>query len=60
MFCHEKLDVYHKAVEFLGVMHRLIRALPPGNSDVINQLRRAVMSVPLNLAEGRGKDRKGE
>ena len=60
MFCHEKLDVYQKAIKFLGAMHKVIRALPPGNSDVINQLRRAVMSIPLNLAEGAGKTGKAD
>ncbi len=60
MFCHEKLDVYQKAVKFLGAMHKVIRGLPPGNSDVINQLRRAVMSISLNLAEGAGKTGKAD
>ena len=42
-------------MEFLGAILRTIRALPPGNADIINQLRRAAMSVALNIAEGAGR-----
>ena len=55
MFSHQKLDVYKLSIEFLKTVHELIRHVPNGNADVINQLRRAVMSVSLNIAEGAGK-----
>jgi len=55
MFCHEKLEVYQKSVEFLRHVVTIIRLLPAGNSDIINQLRRAAMSISLNIAEGAGK-----
>ncbi len=55
MFCHQKLHVYTKSVDFLAAVNHAIRSIPPGNSDVINQLRRAAMSVSLNIAEGAGK-----
>ena len=55
MFCHQKLQVYQKAVKFLGAVLRIVRAIPAGNSDVVNQLRRAAMSITLNIAEGAGK-----
>ena len=41
MFCHEKLEVYQKSVEFLKEVISVIRLLPNGNSDIVNQLRRA-------------------
>ena len=50
MFCHEKLQVYKQSVEFMGAIMRLIRVIPPGNADVVSQLRRAAMSIPLNIA----------
>ena len=55
MFSHEKLDVYRFSIAFLRAVFELIRKIPSGNADVINQLRRAVMSIPLNIAEGAGK-----
>lgn len=55
MFCHERLHVYAKSVEFLGSALVVIRTLPPGNADVINQFRRAAISISLNIAEGAGK-----
>lgn len=55
MFCHEKLDVYHKSVEFLKEVIVVIRLIPGGNGDICNQLRRAASSIALNIAEGAGK-----
>ena len=55
MFCHEKLEVYQKSVEFLKEVISVIRLLPNGNSDIVNQLRRAASSISLNIAEGAGK-----
>ena len=48
MFCHEKLEVYQKSVEFLKEVISVIRLLPNGNSDIVNQLRRAATSISLN------------
>ena len=55
MFCHEKLKVYQYSVQFLGAIVIVIRAIPAGNADVVSQLRRAAMSISLNIAEGAGK-----
>ena len=55
MLTHERLDVYRLSLELLGEVLLIIRALPPGNHDVVSQLRRAAMSIPLNIAEGAGK-----
>lgn len=55
MFCHEKLEVYQKSVEFLKEVIIVIRLLPQGNGDIANQLRRAASSISLNIAEGAGK-----
>jgi four helix bundle protein len=51
----ERLDVYRTAIEFLGLAVQVIRQIPRGNADLRDQLRRASMSIPLNIAEASGK-----
>jgi four helix bundle protein len=55
MFGFQKLDVYRCAVTFLGVAATLVERVPRGYSALADQLRRAALSVPLNIAEGSGK-----
>ena len=55
MFGFQKLDVYRCAVSFLGAAARLAEAVPRGYSSLSDQLRRAALSVPLNIAEAGGK-----
>jgi len=52
MFDFENLEVYKKAKAFNSVIRRTI--LIPGSLDVAtkNQLRRAALSIVLNIAEG--------
>jgi four helix bundle protein len=52
---HENLDVYHRAIDFLTLALRLVGRLPRGEREIRDQLKRAAMSVPLNIAEGSGK-----
>ena len=55
VFSHEKLDVYQCAVELLAKANALVAELPIGNGELASQLRRAALSIPLNIAEGAGK-----
>jgi four helix bundle protein len=54
-FPFEKLDVYQRAAELLAVTARITSDLPSGNSALADQLRRAALSVPVNIAEGVGR-----
>ena len=54
-FQHEKLDVYQKSVEFLSTAEEVARALPKGRAYLADQLRRAALSITLNVAEGAGE-----
>ena len=54
-FDHEKLDVYHAAIDFVILGNEIIRHLPRGNSNIADQLQRAMISIPLNVAEGSGE-----
>ncbi|MFH1531944.1 MAG: four helix bundle protein [Pseudomonadota bacterium] len=53
--CHEKLHVYQAAIEFLSLTEEVFGTLPRGNAALVDQLRRAAMSICLNIAEGNGK-----
>jgi four helix bundle protein len=52
---HERLDVYHLALDFLVFANDLIEKLPRGRSHLADQFTRASTSIVLNLAEGAGK-----
>ena len=47
---HESLDVYQVAIQFIAVSTKL--PFPSGTGVIVNQLRRAELSIPLNIAEG--------
>ena len=55
MLDHEKLDVYQCAIQFVALAFQIIEQLPRGHSSLADQLRRAAISIPLNIAEGAGK-----
>ena len=55
MLDYETLDVYQCALRFATLAFQVLRELPKGHAELGDQLRRAAMSVPLNIAEGAGK-----
>ena len=55
MLAYERMDVYRCAIEFLGLSARALDSMPKGNSGLADQLKRAALSIPLNIAESSGK-----
>ncbi|MBI4126843.1 MAG: four helix bundle protein [Deltaproteobacteria bacterium] len=60
MFDFEKLDVYRLALEFYSDIAKLIDKLPKNEYAIIDQLKRAALSIPLNIAEGSGRTHDNE
>ena len=62
-FMFEKLEVYQRAVDLAEKIAALTETFPAkGHYHLVDQLRRASLSISLNIAEGNGrwhtKDRK--
>ena len=55
MFDHEKLDVYHRSVVFVGWAYQVSKTLKGADRHARDQLLRASQSIPLNIAEGNGR-----
>src|SRR5262249_27395431 len=55
MFNFNRLDVYSCAIDFFKLAIPLTERAPVGYHSLNDQLRRAAVSIPLNIAEGSGK-----
>lgn len=55
MFDFEKLDVYNLALDFCQDVEDLVKILPKQEWSLADQLKRASLSIPLNIAEGSGR-----
>ncbi len=54
-FDHDRMDVYRQALDFVHCADSLRRAFRPGRPVLADQLERASISIPLNIAEGAGE-----
>ena len=53
---YRRLVVYEKAIDFVVHVYALIRKFPKEEQYALcDQLRRAVISIPSNIAEGSGR-----
>ena len=52
---HEDPDAYQAAIALLALAATLVEQCPRGYGSLADQLKRASLSVPLNIAEGYGK-----
>ena len=60
MLYHERLDVYQLSIQHAALANTIAQTFPKGYAALADQLRRAAMSIPLNIAEGVGKTTKAE
>lgn len=54
-FPHTRLDAYLVAADFVVLVDTLVRGLPRGRAYLVDQLRRASLSIQANIAEGAGE-----
>ena len=54
-FDHERLDVYRISIAFVALADDTIETFPRGRAYLVDQLQRAALSSPLNIAEGAGE-----
>lgn len=53
MFGFEKLDVWHKAVEYVDTVYEITKVFPEEERfGLTSQLRRSAVSISSNIAEG--------
>lgn len=61
MFNFEKLEVWHRAIEFADLVYRETRGFPADERfGLTNQMRRAAVSVSSNIAEGSSRASKAD
>ena len=60
-FAHERLDAWQQAMQMVILVYRATGQFPSHEQfGLISQLRRAAVSVPVNIAEGKGRYHKKE
>ena len=55
MINHEKLDCYQRSLTMIKELQKEMPTFPLGSSHLKDQLRRALISISLNIAEGASK-----
>ena len=54
-FDHERLDVYRLSIAYVAFSYKIAKALSGSNRQARDQWLHAAQSIPLNIAEGNGK-----
>lgn len=58
---YHQLDIWNRAMDYAAVVYAFAASLPGQEKyNLASQLRRAVVSAPLNIAEGCGAATQGE
>ncbi|MEZ4741371.1 MAG: four helix bundle protein [Bdellovibrionota bacterium] len=58
MMSYEKLDVYQCSIKLLSIAISLTDEMLRGHGFIADQIKRAAISIPLNIGEGAGKKNK--
>ena len=54
---HKELIVWQKAIDLVAEVYKLVKMLPKEETYALSdQMRRAVVSIPSNIAEGFGRN----
>jgi four helix bundle protein len=56
IFDHEKLDVYRVSIAYITRLRGVVKSLSGIDRPIRDQWMRAAQSMPLNIAEGNGKE----
>jgi len=55
-FSFEKLEAWKDAMKLAEVIYKMAKTLPEEEKyGIISQIQRAAISIPVNIAEGRGR-----
>ena len=54
-FRFTRLDAYQAAASFVGSVEIIVAGMPRGRAYLVDQLRRAALSIQANIAEGAGE-----
>ena len=58
---YRELDVWQVSMDLVEVVYRLSKGLPDDERfGLTSQIRRAVVSIPANIAEGYGRTHRGD
>ena len=57
---HERFKAYQYSIRFVAKIVTIQEMIPRGHGELIDQLRRAAFSIPLNIAEGSGRISKND
>lgn len=58
---YRDLQVWQKAMDLVVESYRLTKLLPRSEAyGLVNQIQRAAVSIPANIAEGHGRDHLGD
>ena len=58
---HKDLEVWKQSIDLVDAVYRMTKTFPPEELyGLVNQMRRAAVSIPSNIAEGAARASKKE